>query len=118
MVNETVQMNKTDPTRQVTDNTEALMERLNDQQNLSGNVLTMNDLSYADQPVHKSGSQSHREYGNWTDLNSKQSIQKDQRNSQEVPLTVIDEKTQEHNVDQGLAPRTKSATRKSWNPVD
>ena len=50
------------------------MEQLNDQQNLSGNVLTFNELSYTDQPVHKSGSRSHREYGHWTDLNQKQNV--------------------------------------------
>ena len=71
------------------------MEQLNDQQNLSGNVLTFNELSYTDQPVHKSGSQSHREYGHWTDLNQKQNAQKDQRHSQEAPLTVINEQSQE-----------------------
>ena len=78
-------------------------------------MLVMNDLSYTDCPVHKSGSQSHREYGHWKDLNQKN---KDHRLSQEIPLTVINEQSQEKNARVGSAPRGKSATRKSWNPVD
>ena len=88
IVDEPGQMNKTDPSREAPINTEVLMDQLNDQQDLDENMLVMNDLSYIDNPVHKSGSQSHREYGHWKDLNQKS---KDHRLSQEIPLTVINE---------------------------